>query len=108
MRSISLVAALAVACLTTPVAAEPASSGMQVAISYADLDLASPAGAKTFDRRIRAAIDLACGPTSNVDPAGKTRVRDCRRTLSAAVAEQREHALAAAAQPRGTRMAARR
>ena len=74
MRSILAFAAVAAACLASPAIAQTGRGDLQVKVSYADLDLASAAGRTRLDRRIRAAVAYACGPVSDVDPAGKTRV----------------------------------
>lgn len=105
MRSILPLAAVAAACLAAPAFAQSAAPDLRVVVSYADLDLASPAGQARLDRRIRTAVALACGPVSDADPAGKNRVRECRRTAEAQVAGQRDRALAAAAP---THLASRR
>lgn len=47
--------------IAAPVAAEPLSPNPpQVAVSYADLDLATSAGAEALNRRIRAAVKSVC------------------------------------------------
>lgn len=47
--------------IATPVAAEtPPQSPHQVTVSYADLDLATPAGAEALNRRVQAAARSVC------------------------------------------------
>ena len=105
MRNLTPFAALAAALLATPGLAQSVEPSTRIAVAYADLNLSSPAGIATLDRRIHAAIVSACGPVSDADPAGKNRARDCRVRLAGEVAAQRDHVLAAAAAP--TRLAAR-
>jgi UrcA family protein len=54
-------------------AAAPATDRLQRAVAIADLDLASPAGRATADRRIRAAADAVCEEGS---PAATQRCFD--------------------------------
>jgi UrcA family protein len=68
MKSFSKAAAAAilVACLSSagPAAAERAA--MTARIGVGDLDLATPAGLRTFDQRVRVATEIACGDASKV------------------------------------------
>ena len=78
-------------------AAQPAADAEQASIrvSFADLDLSSPAGRATFDRRIDRAIDVLCGqPDRNLDMA--TPVFKCRAAARASASPQRQLAVAAA------------
>jgi UrcA family protein len=90
MRSLPILAAAAAAFVSAPASSQEAPSN--IVVHYADLDLATRAGAATLDRRISAAVRWACGPTSDVDPAGKNRARGCRKEIASLV---RERALAA-------------
>jgi UrcA family protein len=48
-------------------------------VSYADLDLNSPAGLQTLQRRIRAAVKAVCGPTPELRELNEMRAEeDCR------------------------------
>ena len=89
--TIFALAALSSGLLITPtVAAEPEAR----IIPIADLDLASPSGQRHFEARVaRAAIDL-CGEASNVDPAGRNDVRECRDEVLTQAKQQREFRLA--------------
>jgi UrcA family protein len=94
---------LAVFAATLAVAPAPAQSlaagaGTQV-VSYADLDLSSESGRLALDRRIRAAIDAACGTASSADPHGRRAVAACRSDLRAQADAQRGQALASADRP---------
>jgi UrcA family protein len=65
-------------------------------VSYADLDLSTDAGVRKLDRRIRSAVEEACGPISSADPAGKNEVRECRAETLASARAQRDIVIAAA------------
>jgi UrcA family protein len=48
-------------------------------VSYADLDLNSPAGLQTLQRRIRAAVRVVCGPTPELRELNQMRAeQECR------------------------------
>ena len=48
-------------------------------VSYADLDLNSPAGLQTLQRRIRAAVRVVCGPTPELRELNEMRAeQECR------------------------------
>ena len=48
-------------------------------VSYADLDLNSPAGLQTLQRRIRAAVKVVCGPTPELRELNEMRAeQECR------------------------------
>ena len=98
MKTLLTIAAAAssIAFLATPGATQtPAGTG-QLVVSYADLDLSSQSGVRTLDRRIRSAVQLACGEVSSFDPAGKNRVRDCQEQTLADARAQRDIAIASA------------
>lgn len=97
-----LTALAAIALAAVPAAAQPAASS-QIVVSYADLDLSTERGARTLDRRIRTAVEIACGATSDADPAGKNDARQCRVETLALARAQRDVALASA--PGGSRIA---
>jgi UrcA family protein len=59
-------AALALAALTQPASAGGGFVQSSVTVSYADLNLSSPEGAKALYKRIKQAATTACGPK----PAG--------------------------------------
>lgn len=109
MKTVLALAALAAAFTAAPASAqEPISiSGGTIAVRTADLDLSSGRGVAKLDRRIRAAAGLACGTASDFDLRGKNKVRRCRHDTIASVAGQREAALASAAQPSQTQLAAK-
>ena len=97
MNKILILAAALVASFATltPPAFAQQSAG-QVVVSYSDLDLGTSSGIRTFDRRIRSAVEQACGPISSFDPRGKNVVLDCREDTLALARAQRDTAIAAA------------
>jgi UrcA family protein len=83
-----LTAALVLGASTTAPASAQTTA---VRVSYADLDLKSPAGVKTLNRRLAVALSRVCGdlPTTSI---GDTRpVQECRaeaqKGIDAQVAE---------------------
>lgn len=77
-------------------------------VDYSDLDLASEAGIRSLDGRIRHAASSACGTASPADPAGKRNLKRCRADARASVSQQRAAAIAAARQAPSDRLASRR
>lgn len=65
-------------------------------VSFADLNLSSPAGRASLDRRIEHAIDGICGqlPSANLDMAAP--VAKCRAVAKASASSQRQLAVATA------------
>ena len=97
MRSLLILAAATAALVAAPaIAQNPSEAPATILVRHADLDLATPGGIAMLDRRIRAAVEEACGATSDADPAGKNRVTACRKAKEAEVRAQRERALLAA------------
>jgi UrcA family protein len=79
------------AAATGPAAAETRA----VAVSYADLDLSSPAGIAAFDRRVAASVKQVCnGGTRDLVEAAATR--QCRAQASANAKAQQRTAVAQA------------
>ena len=106
MKTLLTFAAATLALVASPAAAQsPISANGQLVVSYADLDLSSEAGVRTLDRRIRTAVQQACGPVSDFDPAGKNRVRDCQDQTLALARAQRDVAIAAATGPAQVQLA---
>ncbi|HEY9552812.1 UrcA family protein [Allosphingosinicella sp.] len=100
MNRIIILAALVAAPLLAPALAQEAALADQTEfVSYDDLDLGNAADVRILDRRIRTAVEAACGPASNADPAGRNEVRRCRAETTARVAAQRNVAIAEARQP---------
>ena len=78
-----------------PAVAQDAGSG-QLVVSYSDLDLGTRSGIRTFDRRIRSAVEKVCGPISSFDPRGRNIVHDCRAETLALARAERDVAVAQA------------
>jgi UrcA family protein len=90
-----LLALAATTLLLAPATAQSVPAGAQSQIvHYGDLDLARPEGVRALDRRLKAAIDQACGPASAADPVGTRMVRECRATLRAELGGRRAELLA--------------
>jgi len=96
LLSFALAIAASAATFSTPALAQSAVGTGQVSVGYADLDLSTRAGVRTLDRRIRSAVETACGPISSFDPHGKNIVLDCRAETLAQARAQRDVAVAAA------------
>ena len=108
MNRIIILAALVAApslALSLPGAPAFAQDAQSARVSYDDLDLSRERDVRILDRRIRSAVEEACGPESDVDPAGNNEVRRCRTETLAIVAAQRQVAIAAARQPARTTLA---
>ena len=72
-----------------PLHAEPAN---RVAVTYADLNLASASGVAVLDRRIARALDTVCSDYTLFQRA----FRECRARAAALVVPQRDAAIARA------------
>ncbi|PZU06861.1 UrcA family protein [Sphingomonas sp.] len=74
----------------------PASDGPLTAhVSYADLNLANPAGQKVLDARIKRAIGQVC-PELNSSVASRLAANHCRREVTAETRRQTAIVVAAA------------
>jgi len=108
MKTILTLAAAAIAFSAAPASARDAAGSSRLAVSYADLDLSTARGVQRLDRRIRTAVETACGPISVADPHDTNRVRQCRAETLAFARAQRDAAIAAASESSSIRLAARR
>ena len=107
MKTLLPLAALAALAFTAaPAAAEAPAGSATVAVQHADLDLNSRAGVAKLDRRIRAAVETACGTTSDFDVRGKNEVKRCRVDSLEAVAAQRDKVIATAQRASQVQLAA--
>jgi UrcA family protein len=89
--------ALAAALVSAPAFAAPAADGMSATVRFADLDLATDAGAATLHARIRYAARAVCG--GDADQRDLTAMRfqqACRQVAMASAEPQAQLALAAA------------
>lgn len=66
-----------------PALAEPAAAQVVSIVHTADLDLSSKAGREALDHRLVTAAFDVCGTASDVDLAGKNKVRACRSDVLA-------------------------
>jgi UrcA family protein len=94
MKTILTLAAAAVAFAAAPAFAQ-SGGATRLTIGYADLDLSTARGVARLDRRIRTAVEVACGPTSDADLHGKNVARQCRVETLALARAQRDTAIAA-------------
>ena len=86
MTKTLILAALAATSLVQPVFAEPVTR--TVVVEHGDLDLGTPAGAKSLQHRVWRAVVAVCGTASDFDVAGKNDIQHCRRdTLQVASAK---------------------
>ena len=98
MKILTTLLALAAATLSlVPAAAQNSAGSQSQIVHYGDLDLARPEGVRALDRRLKTAIDRACGPASPADPVGTRMVRDCRVALRHEIAGRRAEVLAGVA-----------
>lgn len=74
------VSALATAAVikAVPALAEPVLTQNVSIVHTADLDLSTRAGQETLDHRLVVAAFEVCGAASDVDLAGRNKVRQCR------------------------------
>jgi UrcA family protein len=110
MKTVITLALTAAAALISaqPALAQDAAGSGQLVVSYSDLDLGTRSGVRTFDRRIRSAVESVCGPISSFDPRGRIIVRDCRAETLALARAQRDVAIAQAASGAPVVLAAQR
>ncbi|HUO95906.1 MAG TPA: UrcA family protein [Steroidobacteraceae bacterium] len=86
----------------------PLGAGVDIAsvryrVSYADLDISTPAGAKTLEQRIDDAAKKACAQLLAAAPIGSTPVASdppCEKTAVAGAMKQANAAIAAATKAR--------
>jgi len=81
----------------------PQPTGISVVVSYADLNLADPAGARTLYARLKRAAGKACGnQPSPLELSASSAYRDCYdRTLNKAVSRVNSQQLYALHAERG-------
>ena len=75
-------------------AASPAFAQESRSVAFADLDLSTPAGVATLDRRIEGAVRQVCGNYFPNSPASREEVLRCRRDTLASIYSQRSDAIA--------------
>ena len=70
-----------------------------VRVSYADLDIHTPAGIRTLDRRLLGAVRKICGDDLSIDTWSKIAARRCRRAKLVEVRALRDAVVAKATRP---------
>lgn len=91
---------------TAPALAREAAAQATQRVSFADLNLATPAGVAALDRRIEQAIRRACGDAFPRDLAAQAEMRGCRASMRAGIADRRDAAVAVAGRPATSGLAA--
>jgi UrcA family protein len=90
------------AALTAAIAAPAAAEEPSVTVYFGDLDLASPAGKATLDKRIAAAVEKVCSGAERRDIRGWMAAEECKVLTLDDAMEQ----LAALAPPANVALAA--
>jgi UrcA family protein len=100
MLKISLIAAAALcAAVSAPAFAQVQAQDADVLqrhVSYADLDLSSPAGIATFNQRIEAAVVRVCPGPDGVDLKAWRKTQTCRSNARLEIEPVRQALLASA------------
>ena len=104
MTKTLILAALAATSLVQPVFAEPVTQ--TVTVQHGDLDLGTPAGAKSLQHRVWRAVVAVCGTTSDFDVAGKNDIQHCRRDTLQVASAKADQAIARVSQGEPVRVAA--
>jgi UrcA family protein len=106
MKTLTLAALAAATLAAAPAFAQ--SGGPRIAVSVADLDLATAEGREALDLRLLHAGRTACGTPSPADPHGAANLERCVADARAAAAAQRDAVIALASRRSGTVVAANR
>ena len=104
MTKALILAALAATSLVQPVFAEPVTR--TDVVEHGDLDLGTPAGAKSLQHRVWRAVVAVCGTASDFDVAGKNDIQHCRRDTLQVASAKAEQALARMSRSEPVRVAA--
>jgi UrcA family protein len=97
MLKMSLIAAALCAAAAPALAQELDADILQRTVSYADLDLSSPAGVAAFDRRIDTAVTEVCGHLDHYDLKAQRAILNCRHDARSKI-EVTRNALVTSAQ----------
>jgi UrcA family protein len=92
-RKIFCIALVAISA-SAPAVAESGAGARVTSISLAGLDLGTPSGLATLDRRAEAAIQRVCGGAYPLELQGRDAVRRCRAVARADYGRQRSALLA--------------
>ena len=106
MKTVTLAAMIAASLFAMPAFAQ--SGGPPIAVGTAGLDLATAEGRAALDLRLLHAARTACGTPSPADPRGLANLDRCVAETRAAVAAQREAAIALAQRQGHSVLASRR
>jgi UrcA family protein len=102
MKTIAPLTTIAVALFAASLAPAPASAqpsgARQIAVSRADLDLATAEGRATLDLRLLHAARAACGIPSPADLRGRAKLDECVAETLATAAPGRDAAIVLAQQ----------
>lgn len=76
------------AALTASIAVPATAEEVSVTVAFGDLNLASPAGRATLDKRIAAAVNRVCAQAERRDLAGRMAWDECKAATLADAMEQ--------------------
>ncbi|MBT2135080.1 UrcA family protein [Croceibacterium sp. LX-88] len=85
--------ALAALVQTVPSVASAREQGRSIPVSYGDLDLTSPQGIKTLDRRLDRAVRRVCGDRTYQNLSLQAGVSECEKGTWAHINGQRQVAI---------------
>jgi UrcA family protein len=87
-KIVSLALAAAAAVAAVPALAQSVSvaddGSFRAAVSYSDLNLATPAGQRALHGRLKTAANIACGGEGYLDVESVRAAADCRKSFMAA------------------------
>lgn len=92
--ALALAATAAVAAMPAQAQPDVAATNVIAVVPYADLNLASAAGARTLESRIKAAANRICGAEQAPGLEESTRVQSCRDSVIDSAQPQVSQALA--------------
>ena len=97
MKTMLIFAAFAAVLGATPALAREPTAAPSRAVRVSDLDLGTPRGQTTLDRRVAQAVRSVCGSASDANLRGRNDVRQCRERTAALVDLKRDVATASVA-----------
>lgn len=103
MTKTLILAALAATSLAQPAFAKPLTQ--TITVQHSDLDLGTPAGAKSLQHRVWRAVVDVCGTTSEFDIAGQNDIRQCRRDTLQVASAKAEQVIAGGSRSEPVRVA---
>jgi len=96
MLKISLIAAAAIIAAAAPAFAQEQADAPQRTVSYADLDLTSPAGIAALDQRLETAVNQVCNRDGVRDLSVWMATQQCRDKARSQLRPTRDALVAAA------------